>query len=106
MYFIELEDIAEKEIFKNGFARFVHSEQMTTAYWHIKAGAVLPEHSHPHEQISNVISGQFEMTINGETQILEQGRMAVIPSNAVHSGKALSDCFIIDTFCPIREDYR
>jgi hypothetical protein len=31
----------------------------------VKAGAPFPEHSHPHEQISNSLEGEFEFTING-----------------------------------------
>lgn len=86
-------------------ARFVHSQTMTIAHWQIDAGAVLPRHSHRHEQICNVIEGEFELTIDGITKIMSGGDIAVIPSNATHSGVANTDCKIIDVFQPVREDY-
>jgi len=53
----------------------------------------------------NLGSG-FELTINDGTRKLGPGTVAIIPSNARHSGKAVTDCRIIDAFYPIREDYR
>ncbi len=106
MGFFNLKDIEQKEIVKGYKVKFVHSEKMTTAYWTVESGAVLPEHSHINEQVSNVTKGRFEFNLNGEIKILEPGDVVVIPSNIPHSGKALTDCLIIDTFHPVREDYK
>lgn len=106
MFSKNIQQIAQKEIIKGFKARFVHSEHMTIAYWEAEIGAELPLHSHIHEQISMVTKGQFEMTIEGETKIYEPGQIAVIPSNAKHSGKALTYCEITDVFSPVREDYK
>lgn len=106
MSFIKLSDIEEREIVKGFRARFVHTDRMTCSYWQIAAGSTLPEHSHPHEQVSNIIRGRFEMTAEGETRTIEAGDVVVIPSGAKHRGRALTDCFIIDVFSPVREDYR
>jgi len=46
------------------------------------------------------------MTVAGETRLLEPGMVAVIPPEARHSGRALADCYILDVFYPVREDYR
>ena len=106
MAFIELKRIEEKEIVPGYKARFIHSENMTVAHWNIKAGYKLPEHSHFHEQLSFVTEGEFELVIDGEKKVLNKKSAAVIPSNAVHSGIAITDCVIIDIFYPIREDYK
>lgn len=100
-----LSNINEKEIVPGYFARFVHSENMTIAYWNVKAGSSLPSHSHPNEQICNVSAGEFELTVEGTPHLLKKNDVFVIPSNMVHSGKAITDCKITDTFYPVREDY-
>ncbi|MCI0491475.1 MAG: cupin domain-containing protein [Planctomycetes bacterium] len=106
MSFVDLGDIEQREQFPGFHVRFVHSANMTFAHWQIEADAKLPEHSHPHEQVVNVLEGQFELTIGGETRVLGAGAVAIIPSNTLHSGRAVTNCRIVDVFFPIREDYR
>ncbi len=100
-----IENIEQKEIMPGFKGKFVHTNSFTIAFWEITKGAILPEHSHIHEQTTQVIEGKLEMTINNETMILEPGMIVSIPSNVVHSGKALTTCKLTDTFCPVREDY-
>ena len=59
----------------------------------------------PNEQVVNVLAGELELCIDGETEILSAGSVAVIPANSVHSGQALSDCRVIDTFSPVRTEF-
>jgi quercetin dioxygenase-like cupin family protein len=66
----------------------------------------LPEHAHPHEQVTNVIEGVFDLTVEAETTRLRAGSAVLIPPNANHSGKSVTACRIIDVFHPVREDYR
>jgi quercetin dioxygenase-like cupin family protein len=106
MPFLTIETLAEKEVVPGFNGRFLHTPNLTLAYWDIKAGSILPEHHHIHEMVVNLIEGEFEMTVGGETQILTPGMVAAIPGNVPHSGKALTDCRIIDVFYPIREDYQ
>jgi len=95
-----------KEIVPGFIARFLHTSTQTFALFEIKKGAILPEHAHVHEQISNVLEGQFELTIDGEKKVCNPGDMAVISSNIPHSGIAITDCKILDIFTPVREDYK
>ena len=106
MPFIDLSTINERELIPGYRGKFIHSQHMTVVHWHIRAGFPLPEHSHPNELVVNVIEGQFELTVDGETRILEPGSVAIIPSNAKHSARAVTDCRTIEAFYPIREDYR
>lgn len=106
MSFLNLKDCEEKNPVPGYYVRFVHTDNMTLAYWNIDAGAALPEHSHPHEQVANVIEGKFEFTLEGEKRIIEPGDVVTIPGNAKHAGKAVTDCRIIDVFYPVREDYK
>jgi quercetin dioxygenase-like cupin family protein len=79
---------------------------MTFAYWDVKAGSVVPEHSHMHEQVAHLLEGEFTLTVDGVPFDLTTGNAAVIPSNIKHSGIAVTDCKLLDVFCPVREDYR
>jgi len=87
-------------------AQFIHTAKATYSHVKAKAGAVLPKHSHPQEQVSYILDGKFELTVNDIPYELEPGQVFVIPSNALHSGRAITDCFILDVFTPVREDYR
>ena len=106
MPFIELSSVEEREIVTGFHAKFAHTENMTATFWRVEAGAELPEHAHPHEQISMVVSGEFEMVLDGKKEILNAGMIALIPSNVKHGGRAITDCEIRDIFYPVREDYR
>ena len=104
--FHELRFMEQREIFPKCHVRFVHSDNMTLSYWNLEEGAELPAHSHPDEQVSNVIEGRMELTVGGETRLVSDGSVIVIASNTPHSVKALTPCYVIDVFYPIREDYR
>jgi len=106
MPFINLSDLEIKEPFPGFKGYFVHTENMTFAYWTIEAEASLSDHSHEPEQVVTVTEGEFELTIDGQKKTLKPGEVAIVPSNAIHSGRAITDCKIIDVFYPIREDYR
>jgi len=103
--FRTFKDKNSREIMPGFHGKFEHSEKATLAFWEIDEEAELPSHNHPHEQIATVYKGRFELTIDGETRILEPGMVATIPSNAIHSGRAITDCEITDVFVPVREDY-
>ena len=84
-------------------ADFLHTDNVTLAFWHIAAGTPVPEHAHPNEQICwKAISNSAS---DGETAVLSAGCVAVVPGNAVHSGVALTDCRVIDTFQPARTEF-
>ena len=103
---INISKIKEKELAKGIIGRYIHTENNTIGLVNIEKDAVLPAHSHFHEQITQVISGKLQMTIDGQTQILESDAITLIPSNTTHSAFALTDCVVIDTFYPVREDYK
>ncbi len=86
--------------------RFVHGQSMTVAFWAVTAGHEVPEHTHPHEQIVNVVEGSFEMRVGGETFLMAAGDSVTVPGGVVHSAWAHTDVRCIDVFHPVREDYR
>ena len=103
---IDLKQVTLKPILPGVGVKFVHSDNMTIAYWEFEPETELPLHDHPHEQVVNLISGEFELTVDGEPLMLVPGKVVVIPGGVPHSGRSISACRIIDVFYPVREDYR
>lgn len=100
------ETLKETEIVKGFHGRFVHTGKNTIGYVRIEQGATLPEHHHPHAQVTSIVQGEFEMTVGGITQICKAGDVVVIPGNVAHSARALTACYVIDVFEPERADYK
>ena len=105
MAFVEINELSVHELIPGFHGRFIHTANNSYVYWSVKAGAAFPEHSHHHEQVAHVLSGKFELTIDGEKKTLVPGVIAIIPSNVKHSGMAITDCELLDIFQPVREDY-
>ncbi len=70
------------------------------------AGATLPEHRHPHEQVTHVISGRLRLILHAgsETHELAAGDSFYLASNVPHAAEAPEDAVVLDTFNPPRED--
>jgi quercetin dioxygenase-like cupin family protein len=98
--------IKQRELAKGIKGRYFHTNSITIGFVDIEKGAILPAHSHVHEQTTQITEGQLEMTIDGVTQILEPGTITLIPSNVVHGAHALTDCKVVEVFSPVREDYK
>lgn len=68
-------------------------------------GNFATKHTHPHEQSGYVISGKYQMTVDGKEYELNPGDSYAIPGNVPHSFKVIAGGEVIDVFTPIREDY-
>ena len=106
MPFLNINTIEPKKIIPGYTARTIHGDRMTLVYWSVKADHAMPEHHHPHEQFANVLEGEFELTVAGETRRLNPGDVVVIPPDTPHSGRAITDCRLLDVFHPTRDDMR
>ena len=103
---MNLDDVPAKEIMPGFFGKMIHTETMTLAYWDIKENSSLPEHHHVHHQVVNMLEGEFELTVDGVPHRLKPGDVLVLESNVPHSGRAITDCKILDVFEPVRTDYQ
>lgn len=104
--FTSFKNCEQKELLPGFLVQLIHTESQTFALFEIEKGAILPEHFHINEQVSQVLEGEFELTIDGKTEICKKGDIAIMKPNAVHSGKALTACKILDVFTPVREDLK
>jgi len=104
MNLVNIDNIERKEFMAGIVGRVVHSDNMTVIYWEIKKGTELPTHSHHNEQLTQLTSGKFDLTVDGKTQSLKTNNIVLIPGNTEHSGFAHSDVTITDVFYPLRDD--
>ena len=72
----------------------------------IENGAVVPLHSHPHEQVGYLVSGRLLFELGDEKRELSPGDSWLVPSNVPHQVTALESSVAIDIFAPPREEYR
>jgi quercetin dioxygenase-like cupin family protein len=85
--------------------RYFHSSSMTFAHYDFRAGSTIHEHFHPEEEVYELIEGELEVTIEGETQILRPGLVAIVPPNCRHSVRALTDGRLIVVDHPARPEF-
>ena len=84
----------------------VYGDQTLMVEVKFEKGAVIPTHSHPHEQTGYLISGQLEFAIDGENIIANPGDSWNIPGDVEHSATAIDEeTVVIEVFSPVREDY-
>jgi len=69
-------------------------------------GAVVPFHSHLHEQIGYLASGRLLFEIAGLGQEVSAGASWLVPGYVPHQVTALEPSVAIDIFSPPREEYR
>src|SRR5438445_8421786 len=72
----------------------------------LEPGAVVPLHSHPHEQLGIVLRGMQALVIDGEPHELGPMEGYVLPGGVEHSAYCGPDgALVLDIFQPVREDY-
>ncbi|HGN8973881.1 TPA: cupin domain-containing protein [Klebsiella pneumoniae] len=91
----------------NGVTRRIlaHDGKMMAVEVNFAAGAVGPMHNHPHEQLTYVLSGEFEFTIGEETRVVSAGDTFYKRPGIMHGCVCLQPGTLLDTFTPIREDF-
>lgn len=82
-----------------------HDEQVMMVCVRFEKGAIGSLHHHVHRQISYVESGSFEVTIDGQKQILEKGDCFFVAPDLVHGVVALEAGTLVDVFTPARMDF-
>ena len=83
-------------------------EKMTLIRMEFQPGAVVPDHSHPNEQIGTCVDGMGTLTSGGESIKVEPGVTWAIPADEPHRLEADKSCKVViyEAFSPPREDYR
>ena len=106
MPFIDTRTLDVIERLPGWYGRYFHTSSMTFAHYDFTRGASIHEHSHPQEEVYEVIEGELEITIDNLARIAKPGLVAIVPANAPHSVKALTDGRAIIIDHPLRSDFQ
>jgi len=105
MPFVDTTNLRVIERLPGWHGRYFHSASMTFAHYDFKRGASIHEHFHPEEEVYEVIEGELEVTLDGVSQIVRPGVVAIVPGGARHSVKALTDGSVIIVDHPARPEF-
>jgi len=106
MKFLKNADV-ELEQIQEGLSRQImgYTPNLMVVRVFFEKGAIGYNHKHPHEQVTYVEKGKFEVNIDGETMVLEAGDGFVVEPNLDHGATCLEDGILLDNFSPLREDF-
>ncbi|GAB6107249.1 cupin domain-containing protein [Fusibacter bizertensis] len=98
---LELEDLG------GGIKRKItaHNDNLMCVEVHFEEGAIGTVHTHPHEQITYIISGEFEFEIGGIKQLLKAGDTTFKQANIPHGAICKKAGVLLDIFTPCRQDF-
>ena len=68
-------------------------------------GAVGALHHHPHTQITYVVSGAFDFTVDGVTRTVRTGDTILKEDGVEHGCVCTEAGILLDIFTPMREDF-
>ena len=106
MPFLDIRNLPVRERLPGWHGRYFHSPSMTFAHYDFVRGSSIHEHFHPQEEVYEVLDGELEITIDGETKVATPGVVAIVPGGARHSVKALTDGRAIIVDYPSRPEFK
>ena len=104
--FADLAEIARRRIWDGVSARVVGGSGMTLAFIELDPDSVVPEHSHPHEQIGVCISGSLTFLAGGEEREVGPGGTWAFPGGVPHEVRVGAEgAAVIEAWTPQRDDW-
>ena len=106
-YFRDPSQVERIELAPGVMLRTMWGDKVMMSMVEVSPRAVVPNHTHPHEQAGLVLQGEFEFTIGGETKWVRPGDAYVIPGGVEHSLVGSDGwSLVLDIFSPPREEYK
>jgi len=98
---LELQDLGD------GIKRKIvsYNDNLMVVEVHFEEGAIGVLHSHPHEQCTYIISGEFEFNVNGDKKLLKAGDSTYKEPNIEHGAVCKKAGVLLDIFTPQRDDF-
>jgi len=105
--FFRVEDLPAKEMVAGVSVRSVHLADLMMTFVDYPAGAKVPMHHHPYEQITYVLAGQLEVSIEAETRVLGPGEGVQVPANMEHSSRPIGGpAKVLDAWTPVPKMFK
>lgn len=70
-----------------------------------ETGSVGAMHSHPHTQVTYIVSGRYRFTIGDEVREVGPGDTLLKENGVMHGCVCLEGGVMLDFFSPMREDF-
>ena len=107
MSFFTVSELPGADMLPGVVRRSVYLEHTMMTFFSFAPGSVIPEHDHPHEQITYVVQGAMEFTLGGETRMLRAGDDVCCPPSVPLGAVVLDEPTVaLDAWYPIREEYK
>lgn len=102
--FVRVDDVEAVEFVQGLEFRPVLAERTMVNFVDFAEQTAAPLHVHEEEQMTIVLDGELEFTLDGETRTMRAGDVAVIPSWVPHGARTKdTTCREIDVFTPPRK---
>lgn len=106
-YFFDPESRTRQQLLPGVAVRTFWGEHMLASLVDLEPDAVIPAHSHPHEQFGMLLRGAMQVTIGSETCSVTAGDIYIVPGGVEHGVQvSAAGAQAIEAFSPVREEYK
>ena len=104
--FRDLAAADQLRVWEGVHGRTIVGERITLALVELEPGAVVPEHSHEHEQVGILVEGSAVFVVGGERQEMRPGGSWRILGHVPHEVIAGPEgAVVVEAFSPPRDDW-
>jgi quercetin dioxygenase-like cupin family protein len=83
-----------------------YSDNLMLVQFDFAANVKSWEHSHPHEQVGYLVSGEIDVFMKGHAPVrLGPGGSYYVPANLLHYIATYTETVLVDCFTPQRADF-
>jgi quercetin dioxygenase-like cupin family protein len=105
--FVRIDDLRSFQLAPGVDGRPLFGEGAMLNVIEFEPGAVVPAHSHPHEQLGICLRGTQTLIVDGVEHPVGPMQAYVLPGGVEHAARSGPEgATVIDVFQPVREDYR
>lgn len=96
-----------KELLEGVRLRSVHLDNLMMTFVSYSRNAEVPSHHHRYEQITYVLEGRLEVTLDGQSRVLEAGEGVQIPANVEHCSRTVGGpAKALDAWTPVPKRFK